>query len=265
MRSCRRPELRSSSFPENVSALADYLRASRRIMIFTGAGISTGSGIPDFRGPQGVWKRRQPVYFQDFIRSEAARIEHWDYKLEGWDGFRNAQPNAVHQSIVALENAGKVLMVVTQNIDGLHTLAGTSQDRLVELHGTNLLVECVSCKSRTDPQPHFEFFRAHRRPPVCQCGGFLKPATISFGQSLEPETLERAGQAASEADLVVSLGSTLSVYPAASFPLMAAQRGIPYVVINRGATDHDNEPAVSLRIEGDVGEIFPPAVERALA
>src|SRR6202030_3864647 len=123
MRRARRRGSRRSSFPESVNALSNYLRASRRMMIFTGAGISTGSGIPDFRGPQGVWKRRQPVYFQDFVTSEAARIEHWDYKLEGWDGFRNAQPNAVHQAIVALENAGKVLAVVTQNIDGLHALA----------------------------------------------------------------------------------------------------------------------------------------------
>lgn len=245
--------------------LADFLRAARKALIFTGAGISTGSGIPDFRGPQGVWKRRQPVYFQDFITSEAARIEHWDYKLEGWDGFRNAQPNAVHHAIVTLEKAGKVLMVVTQNIDGLHAVAGTSAERLVELHGTNLLVECVSCKSRTDPQTHFEFFREHRKPPLCHCGGYLKPATISFGQSLEPETLQRAEEAAMSADLVVALGSTLSVYPAASFPLMAARRGIPYVVINRGETDHDHESAVSLRIEGDVSEIFPPAVEASLA
>src|SRR5256885_2796147 len=142
----KRPELRNSSFPESVSALADYLRALRRMMIFTGAGISTGSGIPDFRGPQGVWKRRQPVYFQDFMSSEAARVEHWDYKLEGWDGFRSARPNAVHHAIVALENAGKVLMVVTQNIDGLHALAGTSRDRLAELHSTDLPVECVTFK-----------------------------------------------------------------------------------------------------------------------
>jgi len=244
--------------------LSDYLRASKRALIFTGAGISTGSGIPDFRGPQGVWKRRQPVYFQDFLTSEAARIEHWDYKLEGWDGFRNAQPNAVHHAIVALEKAGKVLMVVTQNIDGLHALAGTSPERLVEMHGTNLLVECVSCKARNDPAPHFEFFRAHREPPICECGGFVKPATISFGQSLEPHTLERAEQAAIRADLVVALGSTLSVYPAASFPLIAAQRGVSYVVINRGATEHDHELAVSLRIDGDVAEIFPPAVKAAL-
>ena len=245
--------------------LAEYLRSSQRALIFTGAGISTGSGIPDFRGPQGVWTRRKPVYFQEFMTSEAARIEHWDYKLEGWDGFRNAKPNAVHRAIAALESAGKVLMVVTQNIDGLHALAGTSPDRLVELHGTNLLVECTSCKSRSDPQSHFEFFREHRKTPLCSCGGFLKPATISFGQSLEPETLARAQEAAMRADLVVALGSTLSVYPAASFPLMAAQRGIPYVIINRGLTEHDNEPAVSLRIEGDVGEIFPSAVAAALA
>jgi NAD-dependent deacetylase len=247
-----------------VSALSDYLRASRRMMIFTGAGISTGSGIPDFRGPQGVWKRRQPVYFQDFMTSEAARIEHWDYKLEGWDGFRNAQPNAVHRAIVALENAGKVLAVVTQNIDGLHALAGTRPDRLVELHGTNLLVECVNCKARSDPSPHFEFFRTNRKPPLCDCGGFLKPATISFGQSLDPQVLERAREAAMQADLVVALGSTLSVYPAASFPLMAAQRRVPYVIINRGATDHDHESLVSLRIEGDVADIFPAAVEATL-
>jgi NAD-dependent deacetylase len=234
-------------------------------LIFTGAGISTGSSIPDFRGPQGVWTRRQPVYFQDFMTSETARIEHWDFKLEGWDGYRTAEPNAVHRAIVALEKSGKVLAVMTQNIDGLHGRAGTSAERFIELHGTNLLVECQTCRQRTDPQPHFEFFRANRKPPLCECGGFLKPATISFGQSLDPRVLQRAAEASSNADLVIALGSTLSVYPAASFPLLAAQRGIPYVVINRGETDHDADPAVTLRIEGDVGEIFPPAVEAALA
>src|SRR5438477_11014426 len=113
--------------------LNGYLRSSRLILIFTGAGISTGSGIPDFRGPQGGWTRRQPVYFQDFMTSEAARIEHWDFKLEGWDGYRDAAPNAVHRAIVGLEEAGKIVAVVTQNIDGLHARAGTSAERLVEL------------------------------------------------------------------------------------------------------------------------------------
>jgi NAD-dependent deacetylase len=245
--------------------LAEYLRASRRILVFTGAGISTGSGIADFRGPQGVWTRRQPVYYEDFMTSEAARIEHWDYKLEAWESFRKAQPNDVHRAIVRLEQAEKLRMVVTQNIDGLHSLAGTSGERLVELHGTNSLVECQSCKRRSDPEPHFDFFRAQRTPPLCACGGFLKPATISFGQSLEPHELGRAHQGATEADLVVALGSTLSVYPAASFPLLAARRGIPYVIVNRGTTEHDGEPCVSLRLEGEVSAIFPAAVAAALS
>jgi len=244
--------------------LAEYLRASKRALIFTGAGISTGSGIPDFRGPQGVWTRRQPVYYQDFMTSESARIEHWDYKLEGRDAFRGARPNAVHHAIVRLERAAKLRAVVTQNIDGLHSLAGSTAECLVELHGTNALVECQSCHWRGDPEPHFEFFRLHRRPPLCECGGFLKPATISFGQNLDERELERATQAALEADLVVALGSTLSVYPAASFPLMAATRGAPYVIINRGVTEHDHEPSVTLRLEGEVNEIFPAAVEATL-
>src|SRR5947209_4886805 len=227
---------------KSTGQLADYLRASNRALIFTGAGVSTGSGIPDFRGPQGVWTRRQPVYFQDFMTSERARIEHWDFKLEGWDGFRTAEPNESHRAIAKLEAAGKVAAVVTQNIDGLHARAGTSPGRLVELHGTNLLIECQTCKRRTDPDPHFDFFRSHRKPPLCECGGYLKPATISFGQSLDPQVLVRAEEAAMHADLVVALGSTLSVYPAASFPLLAAQPGVPYVIINRGATDHDHEP-----------------------
>jgi NAD-dependent deacetylase len=245
--------------------LAAYLRAAQNILIFTGAGISTGSGIPDFRGPQGVWKRRQPVYYQDFMRSEEAMVEHWDYKLEGWTGFRDARPNATHEAIVRLEQAGKVLAVVTQNIDGLHSRAGTSTAKLIELHGTNTLVECQTCGRRSEPEPHFEYFRKTRRPPACDCGGFLKPATISFGQNLRNEDLQRAEQAANKADLVVALGSTLSVYPAANIPLLAAARGAPYVVINQGETEHDALPELTLRLEGDVADIFPCAVAEALA
>jgi len=166
---------------------------------------------------------------------------------------------------VKLEKAGKLMAVVTQNIDGLHHLAGTSAERLVELHGTNSLVECQSCHRRDEPEAHFEYFRRHRKTPRCECGGFLKPATISFGQNLDSAELERAHAAAMETDLVVALGSTLSVYPAASFPLIAARRGVPYVIINRGATEHDHESCVSLRLEGEVSEIFPQAVKAALA
>jgi NAD-dependent deacetylase len=244
--------------------LIKFLRRGRRILIFTGAGISTNSGIPDFRGPDGVWKKRSPVYYHDFMRSEAARIEHWDYKLEAWPAFRAAKPNATHRAIVDLERAGKVRAVVTQNIDGLHANAGTAAERLIELHGTNAFVECQSCGKRADPEPHFESFRQTQRPPLCECGGFLKPATISFGQNLRNEDLERAQQAATEADLAIALGSTLSVYPAANIPLIAAARGAPYVVINRGPTEHDEMREVTLRLEGDVGEIFPAGVTEAL-
>src|SRR5947209_94214 len=153
--------------------LLEHLRRASKILAFTGAGISTGSGIPDFRGPDGVWKRRQPVYFQDFMNSEAARIEHWEYKLEGWPAFRAAQPNATHHALVRLERAGKLLAVVTQNIDGLHARAGTSLERLVELHGTNSFIECQTCGALSDPEPHFESFSRSRRPPICECGGFL--------------------------------------------------------------------------------------------
>jgi NAD-dependent deacetylase len=243
----------------------EYIQKAHRIMIFTGAGISTGSGIPDFRGPNGVWTRRKPVYYQDFMNSEAARIDHWDYKLEAWPAFRAARPNAVHKAIVELENAGKVEAILTQNIDGLHASAGSKREYLIELHGSNLLVECQTCHWQGDPEPSFEFFRIHRKPPVCDCGGFLKPATISFGQNLDPITLKRASEAARNADLVVALGSTLSVHPAASFPLLAAKRGIPYVIVNRGETDQDEQPCVSLRLEGEVTAIFPGAVAAALA
>jgi NAD-dependent deacetylase len=248
----------------NARSLSEYLQRSHRIFVFTGAGISTPSGIPDFRGPGGVWTKRTPVYYQDFMSSEAARIEHWDYKLEAWSAFRDAKPNIVHDSIVKLEKARKVVAVVTQNIDGLHALAGSDPNHLIELHGTNALVECQTCLWRGDPEAHYDYFRKHRKPPLCHCGGFLKPATISFGQNLDSVTMERAAEAAQDADLVVALGSTLSVYPAASFPLTAARRGVPYVIINRGPTDHDRDSSVSLRLDGELAEIFPPAVEEAL-
>jgi NAD-dependent protein deacetylase/lipoamidase len=245
--------------------LIELLRGAERVLVFTGAGISTGSGIRDFRGPQGVWKERQPVYFDSFMSSEAARVEYWDQKLEAWPSFRDAEPNACHEAIASLERAGKIEMVVTQNIDGLHGRAGTSPEKLVEIHGTNGAVECMTCHELSEPDGHFERFAETRKPPRCSCGGYLKPATISFGQGLRVDDLRRASGAAEAADLVVALGSTLSVYPAASFPLAAAERGAPYVVINRGPTDHDPLPLVTLRLEGDVVELFPPAVVASLA
>ncbi len=247
-----------------IETLAGLIRDANRILVFTGAGISTASGIPDYRGPQGVWKRRQPVYLQDFLSSADAREEYWDYKLEGWDGYRDAKPNAVHDACVDLERGDKLEMLVTQNIDGLHRAAGTSREKLVEIHGTDARVSCLACGTDADPETCYEGFRKTRHPPQCDCGGWLKPATISFGQNLKTEDLERSFAGARRADMVISLGSTLSVHPAATVPLVAAECGIPYVIVNRGETEQDDHPAVTLRIEGEVGSVFPVAVARVV-
>lgn len=245
--------------------LAGLIREASRILIFTGAGVSTSSGIPDFRGPQGVWKRRQPVYFQDFQASHEARVEYWEQKLEAYDAFRDAEPNAAHLACVDLEQAGKVAAVVTQNIDGLHSKAGTSRGCLVEIHGTNSEVECLSCGNRYEPDLYFRAFADTRMPPRCGCGGWVKTATISFGQNLREEDVARAFRAAGQADLALSLGSTLSVHPAASIPAHAASRGVPYAIVNQGETDQDGCDFVTLRIEGDVTTVFPEAVREALS
>jgi NAD-dependent deacetylase len=242
----------------SVAELTALLRQSRRVLVFTGAGISTASGIPDFRGPGGVWTKRQPVYFDEFLASEEQRIEHWDFKLESWDLSRGARPTATHLALVELERCGILQALVTQNIDGLHQAAGTSEEKLVEVHGTNRWIECLSCGALTEPGPHMERFRANRRAPRCTCGGLLKSATISFGQPLRPAVLERAAREARLADLVLALGSTLSVYPAAQIPLFAADRGLPYCIVNRGATEHDDR--ATLRFEAAVDDVVPSAV-----
>jgi NAD-dependent deacetylase len=248
----------SINFSSLMKNLESLVHKAARPLFFTGAGMSTGSGIPDFRGPQGVWKHRQPVLYQDFLASEEARVEHWDYKLEGFEQFRNAEPNDAHRALAELERMGKISALVTQNIDGLHQDAGNSS--VIELHGTNREIECVSCGNRTPPEPAFEEFRRTRRCPVCECGGYQKTATISFGQAMPEDLLEKAFAVAAEADLAVSIGSTLEVQPASLVPLRVLENGAPYVVINRGATAHD--AVATLRLEGDVNEILPALVER---
>lgn len=236
----------------------ELLKQSRQVLIFTGAGISTGSGIPDFRGPQGLWKKWKPVYYQEFLSSHEARVRHWKFKLAGWKEFRDARPNAAHRALVELERKGKLSAVVTQNIDGLHQLAGQSEEKLIELHGTNRQVECLTCGRRLDPDSCYRSFEGDGQPPRCDCGGFLKPATVSFGQQMPMDLLDRAFRLASEADLVLSLGSTLEVEPAASVPRTAYEQGAPYVIVNRGPTAHDR--LAHLRIDADVTRLLPDVV-----
>lgn len=244
----------------SLERLCELLSGARRALVFTGAGISTGSGIPDFRGPNGVWKTRQPVYYQEFIASEAARIAYWDFKLESHPVFRDARPGSAHRALVDLERRGRVGLVVTQNVDGLHQAAGTSRERLVELHGTNSEVECVDCGAREPPERCMREFSETRRPPAClRCGGLMKPAVVMFGQMLDMDALGRAQRASEKADLVLALGSSLVVTPAADIPLFGVRRGAPYVIINRGETPHDR--LATLRIAADVAEILPRAVQ----
>jgi NAD-dependent deacetylase len=242
-----------------VEHVASLVHRARRVLVFTGAGVSTGSGIPDFRGPGGVWTRRAPVYYQDFMSSPEARLEYWEYVLEGHDAFHGAQPNAAHRAIVDLERLGKLDALVTQNIDGLHAEAGNSEGVTIELHGTRRFVECQSCGARSDPAPTIDDFRRTRTPPRCGCGGWLKPATVSFGQAMPENTLQAAFDAAALADLVMSVGSTLTVHPAAQVPLTAARAGAPYIVINRGETAHDD--LADVRIDDDAVEVLPRIVK----
>lgn len=250
---------------QGIAPLADLIRTSQRILVFTGAGISTASGIPDYRGPQGIWKSSTPIFYQTFMNDPDARVEYWERSVAGAEVLGAAEPNAVHRAVVDLERAGKVETVVTQNVDGLHRDAGTDPKHLVEIHGTTRKTECQECGERTDPAPHLESFVDTGVPPLCHCGGILKSATISFGQQLRQADVARAFDAAERSDLVIALGSTLSVTPAADIPLAGAGHGAPYAIVNRGETEHDWLPLVTLRIEGDVGRVFPPAVEAAFS
>jgi NAD-dependent deacetylase len=239
--------------------LTELLAGASRVLAFTGAGISTASNIPDFRGPTGVWRTRTPVEYGAFMRSEDARIEYWAWKLEGYPAFRDAKPNVAHEGLVRLERLGKLEAVVTQNVDGLHRAAGTSPERLVELHGTGAEAVCTRCARREPMGVALARFEETHAAPLCvDCNALVKPAVVMFGESLDPETMRRASAAARRADLVLSLGSSLTVTPAADVPLLAVRRGVPYVIVNRGATPHDS--VATLTLEDDVGSVLERAI-----
>jgi NAD-dependent deacetylase len=250
---------------DTLHELSALIAASDAILIVTGAGVSTETGIPDFRGPQGVWNTQRPVMYQDFVANEQDRVLYWDQKVAAAVHIDAAMPGAVHRACVVLQEVGKLEAIVTQNIDGLHTIAGSPAGKVVEVHGTGRQAACLTCRERTPIGPHLEAFTESRVPPRCHCGGLLKPATISFGQQLDRMVMYNAMQAADACDLVIAMGTTLSVYPASDIPLQAARRGVPYVIINQGETDHDGYPFVTLRIEAAVGPTFSQAVKLALA
>jgi len=219
--------------------VAQWLRVSKHAVAFTGAGISTESGIPDFRSPGGIWATSTPVYFDDFVASAESRLEYWRQKSVAHRDFADSQPNAGHRVLADWEKRGLLQGVVTQNIDGLHQQAGSSQ--VIELHGTARQIACLQCEQRYDAEEMVSQFHATQRVPDCPaCGGIVKHATISFGQSLIPRVLEHAITLVERADLFMVMGSSLVVEPAASLPRMARSRGARVVIVNRDETPHDD-------------------------
>ncbi len=243
---------------DSFDTIARWVAEARRVLVFTGAGISTESGIPDFRGPNGVWKTRDPLRYtiQNYVADPEVRRESWQLRLES--PVDRAQPNDGHRAVAALEAMGKVNAVVTQNIDGLHQAAGSRT--VVELHGTTREASCLSCGRRLPMEVVLDRVREGDRDPTCEaCGGMLKAATISFGQALVEADVERAMAYAAECDVCLAVGSTLSVWPAAGVPLQAARSGGLLVIVNDGETDLDG--AASAVVRGRAGAVLPALVE----
>ena len=239
---------------KKLTQAAQWIVNAKRMVVFTGAGLSTESGIPDFRSPGGVWDKYNPedFYFQNFLATEASREKYWQMATEMWEPIKKAQPNPAHLAIAEFERLGKLDCVITQNIDGLHFKAGNSEEKVLQLHGTAIFVSCLSCKKRYDRDEIQERIRKGQRAPRCDdCGGLLKPATISFGQSMPEKETQEAYHRSSLCDLFIVIGSSLVVQPAASMPLVAKRNGAKLVIINRDPTPFDD--MADLVIHGQAG------------
>ena len=247
---------------ESIGTVRAWVSAARRIVVLTGAGISTDSGIPDFRGPQGVWTRNPAAEkqstLQNYLADPQVRRAAWRSRLDhaAW----TAQPNRGHLALVALERRGKLHALITQNIDELHQIAGNSRELTIEVHGTMRRVMCWGCGNRAPMQEALNRVRAGEADPAClACGGILKSDTVSFGQALVPEVIARAMQAAGEADLLLAIGSTLQVYPVAGVVPLAKDRGAKVVIMNDQPTPLDERADALLR--GAIGELLPQICE----
>lgn len=222
-----------------LDAFKHLLHSSRRAVVFTGAGISTESGIPDFRSPGGVWTRMQPIYFQEFVASEEKRREAWRRRFDNRDGWMGAQPNSGHVAVAQLIDSGKASVVITQNVDNLHQQSGIPDHKIIELHGNATYATCLSCQVRVElKQLEQEFLDTGTVAP-CRCGGIIKSATISFGQQMPELPMQRAHEETLLCDLFIVLGSSLSVFPAADFPVRAKRNGAALVIVNREPTQMD--------------------------
>jgi NAD-dependent deacetylase len=240
------------------AALALEIQAARRIVFFTGAGLSTESGIPDFRSPGGVWSKMQPIQFQDFVASDHWRREAWNRVFSGKAGWVGARPNSGHETVTRLVQSRPGSSVVTQNVDNLHQDAGLEPEQIIELHGNASYAKCLDCGTRHELEDLRQPFEDEGIIPSCRmCSGLVKTATISFGQSMPEDQMARAEAATRACDLFVVLGSSLVVYPAAGFPIMAKRLGARLVIINREPTDMDD--IADLVIHHGIGDTFARA------
>ena len=242
-----------------VDDLGRMIAAAQNIVAFTGAGISTESGIPDFRSPGGFWTKYKPIEFGDFLASEEARRESWRRKFASHETLQRATPNAGHRALARLVEQGKMPAVITQNIDGLHQASGVPEDKVIELHGNTTYAACLECLRRYELDWVRAIFAVGEQLPLCTaCGGMIKTATISFGQSMPEAEMARAQEATLAADLFIVIGSSLVVYPAAGFPILAKRNGSRLVILNREPTDQDE--MADLVINAEIGATMSRAV-----
>ena len=236
----------------DIERLAGLIEDARRAVVFTGAGISTESGIPDFRSPTGIWSQTTPIYYEEFLASEEARVEAWRRKFLIDRDIVDATPNRGHRAVAKLVRTGKVASVITQNIDNLHQDSGVPAEKVIELHGNGSYAKCVSCQARYELAPIKESFEKDGMPPACtMCGAPVKTATISFGQAMPEAEMKRARRETLACDLFLAIGSSLVVYPAAGFPVLAKESGSTLVILNREATDLDS--VADLVINREIG------------
>ena len=242
-----------------IAELARIIDRARQAVVFTGAGISTESGIPDFRSPGGIWTKMAPIDFSDFLASEEARRETWRRRFEADDTWRNAQPNRGHRAVAELVRRGTAAAVITQNLDGLHQASGVPTEQVIELHGNATSAHCLDCARRYEIAELRIAFERDGTAPVCYaCGGWVKTATISFGQAMPVEAMRRAELETRAADLFIVAGSSLVVYPAAGFPELAKRNGTSLVIVNREPTGLDG--VADLVLNRTIGETLGTAV-----
>ena len=234
--------------------LQEMLKKSSKVVFFTGAGISTNSGIPDFRGPKGVWKSSTPIYFQDFISSKEKRFESWSRKFRNELSIDSATPNEGHKKIAEIMKV-KDSFLVTQNVDNLHQDSGVDIDKIAELHGNATYAKCLDCSRRYELEDLKKEFLETNEPPLCSiCGGILKTATISFGQAMPEKEMQISQKKAIESDLFICVGTSLAVFPAADLPLLAKETGATLVILNNEPTQMDQY--ADLVINRDISEVF---------